>query len=249
MTEESWSTAQVARMARVSSRTLRHYDHVGLLPPSRIGHGGIRWYARRDLLRLQHIMLLRELGLGLDDIAAVLDGGTDEVWALRHHHARLLSEADRLLRLADTVEKTIVEREGGTPMPANDIFAGFREDPYAAEARERWGATAERAQQRAAGWDQDTAAAVQAEGDAVNRGLAEALRAGRPVDDPVVQELVARHHAWVSQFWTPDRDAYLGLGRMYVDDERFTAFYTAIEPGLAVYVRDAIEVWAPTHLD
>ena len=98
-------------------------------------------------------------------------------------------------------------------MPANDIFAGFREDPYAAEARERWGATAERAQQRAAGWDQDTAAAVQAEGDAVNRGLAEALRAGRPVDDPVVQELVARHHAWVSQFWTPDRDAYLGLDR------------------------------------
>jgi DNA-binding transcriptional MerR regulator len=84
-------------MARVSSRTLRHYDHIGLLPPTRAGH--TRWYSRRDLLRLQHILLLRALGLGLDDVAAVLDGGTDEVAALRHHHARLTSEAERLLRV------------------------------------------------------------------------------------------------------------------------------------------------------
>jgi DNA-binding transcriptional MerR regulator len=243
---ESWSTAQVARMARVSSRTLRHYDHVGLLPPTRAGH--TRWYSRRDLLRLQHILLLRELGLGLDDIAAVLDGGTDEVAALRHHHARLMSEAERLLLLAETVGKTIVERQGGTPMPANEIFAGFREDPYAAEARQRWGETAAHAQRRAADWDQDTAAAVQREGEDVTRGLGEALRAGRPAEDPAVQELVARHHAWVSRFWTPGREAYVGLGRMYVDDERFAAHYEAVEPGLAVYVREAIEVWAPAHL-
>lgn len=234
-------------MARVSSRTLRHYDHIGLLPPTRVGH--TRWYSRRDLLRLQHILLLRELGLGLDDVAAVLDGGDDEVEALRHHHARLMSEAERLLRLADTVEKTIVERQGGTPMPANEIFSGFREDPYAAQARERWGETAVEAQRRAAQWDQDTAAAVQREGEDVSRALGVALRTGRPVEDPVVQELVARHHAWVSRFWTPDRDAYVGLGRMYVDDERFTAHYDAVEPGLAVYLRDAIAVYAASNLD
>lgn len=235
-------------MARVSSRTLRHYDHVGLLPPAHVGHGGIRWYARRELLRLQHILLLRELGLGLDDVAAVLDGITDEVEALRGHHARLMSEAERLLRLADTVEKTIVEREGGPRMPANEIFHGFRNDPYAAEARERWGQTAVEAQRRAASWDPATAAEVQAEGDAVNRGLADALRAGMPVDDPAVQELVARHHAWVSRFWTPDRDAYVALGRMYVDDERFTAHYDAVAPGLAAYLRDAMAVYAEARL-
>lgn len=248
MTEESWSTAQVARMARVSSRTLRHYDHVGLLPPARIGHGGIRWYERRQLLRLQHIMLLRELGLGLDDIAAVLNGDADEVDALRHHHARLMSEAERLLRLADTVEKTIVEREGGTQMATNEIFNGFRHDPYAAEARERWGETAEQAQRQAAAWDDATARAVGEEGEAVTRALGEALRTGRAVEDTDVQTLVARHHGWVSQFWTPGREAYLGLGQMYVDDERFTAHYDAVEPGLAGYVRDAIAVYAEAHL-
>src|SRR4029453_2150920 len=91
-----WSTAEVARMSRVSSRTLRHYDHVGLLPPAHTGHGGIRYYERPQLLRLQHILVLRELGLGLDDIADVLTGGTDEVAALRRHHARLLAESGRL---------------------------------------------------------------------------------------------------------------------------------------------------------
>ncbi|HXV93626.1 MAG TPA: MerR family transcriptional regulator, partial [Pseudonocardia sp.] len=109
---QRWSTAEVVRMAGVTSRTLRHYDHVGLLHPARTGHGGLRYYERPQLRRLQHIMLLRELGLGLDDIAAVLDGTTDEVAALRRHHDRLLHEADRLLRLADTVERSIREREG-----------------------------------------------------------------------------------------------------------------------------------------
>jgi hypothetical protein len=89
---------------------------------------------------------------------------------------------------------------------------------------------------------------VQREGEDVTRALGEALRAGRPVEDPSVQELVARHHAWVSRFWAPGREAYVGLGRMYVDDERFTAHYDAVQPGLAVFVRDAIAVWAPAHL-
>jgi MerR family transcriptional regulator, thiopeptide resistance regulator len=243
-----WSTAEVARMAGVSSRRLRHYDHVGLLRPAGTGHGGLRWYGRRELLRLQQILLLRELGLGLDDIAAVLDGETDEVLALRRHHERLLGEADRLLRLADTVEKTIEERTGGARMEAEELFEGFRNDPYAKEARERWGEVAVEAQRRAAGWDGAEAARIKAEGDDVHRRLAEALRAGLPAEDAAVQELVAEHHAWVSRFWTPDAAAYTGLGRLYVDDPRFTASIDAHEPGLAAYLCAAMADYARTRL-
>lgn len=243
-----WSTADVARMSRVSSRTLRHYDHVGLLPPARTGNGGLRFYERPQLLRLQHILVLRELGLGLDDIGAVLDGETDEVAALRRHHERLLVEADRLRTLADTVARTINEREDGPEMAAEQLFEGFRNDPYAAEARERYGEEAVESQRRAAGWDDATAGAINAEGDAVNRDMAAAMRAGTAVDDPGVQEIVARHHAWVSHFWTPGRDAYTGLGQLYVDDEHFTATYDAVAPGLAPYLRDAIAVYAQQRL-
>ena len=243
-----WSTAEVARMSRVSSRTLRHYDHLGLLPPARTGHGGLRYYERPQLLRLQHILVLRELGLGLDDIAAVLDGETDEVAALRRHHARLIAESDRLRTLAATVARTIAEREDGPEMAAEELFEGFRNDPHAAEARERYGEVAVEAQRRAASWDDDTARGIKDEGDAVNRDAAALLQAGVPVDDPRVQDVVARHHAWVSHFWTPGREAYIGLGQLYVDDERFTASIDATAPGLAAYMRDAMAVYANTRL-
>jgi MerR family transcriptional regulator, thiopeptide resistance regulator len=245
---ELWSTAEVARLAGISSRTLRHYDHVGLLTPAETGPGGLRRYGRPELLRLQHVLLLRELGIGLGDIAAVLDGITDEVDALHRHHERLLGEADRLLRLADTVEKTIIERTGGTTMEAEQIFDGFRNDPYAAEARERWGEQAVEAQRRAASWDDATAARIRDEGDTIHRRLAEALRAGTPADDAAVQDVVAEHHAWVSRFWTPDAAAYTGLGRLYVDDERFTATIDAHEPGLSAYLCAAMAEYASTRL-
>jgi len=74
------------------------------------------------------------------------------------------------------------------------------------------------------------------------------MRAGIIVDDPAVQDTVARHHVWASRFWTPGRDAYVGLGQMYVDDERFTATYDAVSPGLAGYLRDAIAVYAEQRL-
>ncbi len=86
------------------------------------------------------------------------------------------------------------------------------------------------------------------EAHAVHRDLAAAMREGAPVDDPAVQEVVARHHGWVCHFWTPGRDAYIGLGQLYVDDERFTATIDATAPGLAAYLRDAMAVYARARL-
>ena len=65
----AWSIVEVARLAGVSSRTLRHYDDVGLLPPAYVGSNGYRYYGRDELHRLQEVLVLRELGLPLDAIA------------------------------------------------------------------------------------------------------------------------------------------------------------------------------------
>ena len=56
---------QVAALSGVTPRTLHHYDAIGLLKPSRVGDNGYRWYDEEALLRLQQILLYRELGLGL----------------------------------------------------------------------------------------------------------------------------------------------------------------------------------------
>ncbi|WP_148589403.1 MerR family transcriptional regulator [Streptomyces sp. WAC01526] len=82
----AWPIAEVARMSGVTARTLRHYDEIGLLPPARIGSNGHRYYEERELLRLQQILVLRALGLGLSEIGRVLAAQVDELEALRGHH-------------------------------------------------------------------------------------------------------------------------------------------------------------------
>lgn len=243
--EDRWSTAEVVRLSGITSRTLRHYDAIGLLRPAGTTPGGQREYGHAELLRLQQVLVLRELGVGLGTIGELLDSGAPPAARLREHHERLLAERDRLDRLARTVASTIESLEGGTTMSAEDLYDGFDHRRYEPEARERWGDDAvERGNRAWASLSGDERAAHQREGREVSEALAAALTAGTPAADPGVRALVARHHAWVALFWTPDPEAYRGLGAMYVDDERFAATYDAVAPGLAVYLRDAIAAHA-----
>ncbi|GAA0943357.1 hypothetical protein GCM10009559_40180 [Pseudonocardia zijingensis] len=101
---------------------MRYYDEIGLLRPARVGANGYRYYEREQLLRLQQILLLRELGMDLATIGNVVDAERDPVEALRRHRRRLLDEWERLRRLAGTVAATIDHLEEGTDMPAEDLF-------------------------------------------------------------------------------------------------------------------------------
>jgi len=258
---EAWSIVEVARQAGVSSRTLRHYDDLGLVRPAFVGANGYRYYGRPELLRLQEVLVLRELGLSLDAVARVLDGSTDRVVALRAHRRALLVERDRLARLADTVARTVAQIEAEqrgedvVRMGPEELFAGFdpeRQEQYEAELVERYGPSAQerideswRSIGRMSPADAAKVTADLAQRDAA---YAELMGAGVDVADPRVQAVTARHHAWVCQFWTPDAEAFAGLGDLYVEHPDFRARYEAVRPGLAEYVRDAMAVYAVESL-
>jgi len=71
---------EFARFTRVSVKMLRHYDEIDLLPPARVDQAtGYRYYRAAQLPRLNRILLLRELGFGLDDIARLVDGDDGEL--------------------------------------------------------------------------------------------------------------------------------------------------------------------------
>jgi DNA-binding transcriptional MerR regulator len=252
----AWSIAEVARMTGLTSRTLRHYDEIGLLSPAYVASNGYRHYEQDQLLRLQQILVLRELGVGLPEIGRILDEQTDRVEALRDHHKRLLAEHDRLGTLAATVARTIRELEetehdeGGDVVinrPEN-LFEGFDSSQYDDEARERWPEEFERSQRVVASMTADEMERAQREATAAMIRMAEFMAAGTPVDAEAVQEAVHEHYLGVCAFWTPNAEAYAGLGRMYVDDARFTATYDKIAVGLAAYYRDAIAHYARTRL-
>jgi DNA-binding transcriptional MerR regulator len=251
----AWSIAEVARMSGVTSRTLRYYDEVGLLPPAWVGGNGYRYYEEDDLLRLQQVLVLRELGLGLTEIADILDRQTDEVEALRAHHKRLLAEQDRLAALAGTVARTIAEleeRRDGSDMPKinrpENLFEGFDASQYDAQARQQWPQQWEESKRFVDSLSPEDHDRMQRETTAQMIRMAEFMAAGAPADDPVVLTEVDVHYQGVCRFWTPTAAAYKGLGQTYVDDPRFKSNYDKIAVGLAEYQRDAMAAYADARL-
>ena len=65
---------EFSRIARVTARQLRHYEELGLFKPERIDpETGYRYYSARQLPRLNRILLLKDLGLTLDQIVRLVD--------------------------------------------------------------------------------------------------------------------------------------------------------------------------------
>jgi DNA-binding transcriptional MerR regulator len=248
---KAYTVRQLAKMAGVSVRTLHHYDQIGLLKPSSRTEAGYRLYAEKDLLRLQQVLFYRELDFPLDEIRIILDlPGFDQVEALRDHRRMLGERAERLARLLRTVDRTIARltEEDNMPLTDEELYEGFSPKEkeqlkeYEAEARDRWGEMAAESQRRVRQMSKAQWQAVQEEGNAATSLMAETM--GRPVSDPDVQAAIARHHAWIENFYPCPAEMYRGLGQMYVDDPRFTATYDKVRPGLAVFMRDAMAYYA-----
>lgn len=251
----AWSIAEVARMSKVTSRTLRHYDAIGLLEPAWVGSNGYRYYEREQVLRLQQILLLRELGLGLDTVGEVLDGRHRALDVLRNHERWLRAEQERLALLAKTVSKTIEELEGGDNMKMEELFEGFdadRQARYEEELVERYGEGAKdhiaESKAKMSGWDKPAADRFLAELQEISEAYAALFDAAVAVDAPEALELTDRHYRWVCLSWTPNRESYTGLGQLYVDSPEFRARFEAHAEGFAEYVRDAMAAYAQARL-
>lgn len=239
---EEWSIHDLAKVAGTTSRTLRHYGDLGLLAPSRVGANGYRYYDADGLVRLQRILLLRELGLGLPVIAEVLAGEQDAQSALRTHLRLLQQQQDRLVRQITSVRTTLHKLVKGEPLMATEVFDGFDHTQYKDEVIERWGKEAYDRSDR--WWSSKTPAEKKAFQQAhvdIAADYARARAAGLAPDSAEVHAIVARHRAWVQEGWG-DREltseAFTGLGEMYVADDRFAANYGGTEG--AEFVRDAI---------
>ena len=250
-----WSIHQITRITGTTSRTLRHYGQIGLLEPSRTGHGGLRYYDEDALVRLQRILLLRELGLGLPTIAEVLAGGQGVADALRTHLALLEQQRDRVERQIASVRGTIEKKERGEPLMAEEMFDGFDHTRYQAEVEERWGTDAYAAGDRWwRGLSTDERRAWQDRSAGLRADWTAAAAGGLDPDGDEAQALARRHVEWLAGVPGTPRDGsggpakkyVVGLGEMYVADPRFAENYGGTEG--AAFVRDALRVYADRHL-
>jgi len=249
------SINDVARLAGTTSRTLRHYDDIGLLSPSRLGANGYRYYNADALARLQRILLLRQLGLGLPAIAEVLAGQRDDTLALEDHVRLLEAEKQRIDRLIVSVTTTIHKLTEGETLMAEEMLDGFDHTEYQAEVEQRWGAEASASSNA---WWNAKSAEEKADFTARQKQLAAdwSLAAERGVDpaSDEAQQLAQRHYDWLAGIPGTPSDGkdgppaayYLGLADMYVADPRFARNYGG-QAG-AEFVRAAMVAFARNQL-
>jgi len=243
----AYTVRQVAKMAGVSVRTLHHYDHIGLLSPSSRTEAGYRLYREADLLRLQQILFFKELDFPLSDIRRILDDpGFDQVEALENHRRLLHQRAERLACLLKTIDKTLQRlTEDDMSMSIEELYEGFSDEQierYRREARERWGGVVDETEERMRRLPKSQWQAVKAEGDEVTRAIAALM--DRAPGDPEVQSQIARHHAWIEQFYPAPAEVYRGLGQLYVEHDEFRKFYENYRPGLADFMQAAMAYYA-----
>lgn len=248
-----YTVQKLSSLAGISTRTLRYYDEIGILKPARINSSGYRIYSQAEVDRLQQILFYRELGVSLDSIKEIVTSPSfDGATALREHREKLLEKRKQLDLLITNVDKTIALTEGRiNNMSDKEKFEGFKqkmiddnEKKYGKEIREKYGnEKVNQSNAKLKNMTQEQYEEVTALAEQVNATLAEAFKTGDPASE-LAQKAADLHKQWITFYWSEyNKEAHAGLAQMYVDDERFTAYYDKEQPGTAQFLRDAILIY------
>lgn len=247
-----YTIQRLAEIAGVSTRTLRYYDELGILKPARINSSGYRIYGQYEVNLMQQILFYRELGLQLNQIKDIItDPSFDFSRALKEHRERLLDKRSQLDLLIENVEKTIAQSEGRITMTDSEKFEGFKqkalkenEDQYGNEIREKYGEeTINKFNETFKNMPKEKyEKSVRIESE-FKEILREAMKTGDPAGESG-QKAADLHKQWLTFYWpTYSKEAHAGVAQMYVDDERFTAYYDQEQPGIAQFLRDAVAIY------
>jgi len=238
-----FTVKRLSQLAGVTPRTLRYYDKIGLLKPSWVGANGYRHYGEESLVRLQQILLYRELDIPLEKIKQILKRSDfDALDALESHKKELRKRIAHLERLIETVDHTILHLKGEKAMSQKQMFEAFsdkQQAEYEKEAMRIYDPATVKASAKK--WKNYSAAAkrqIQDEGNAVYRDLLLAMPKG--ASSPEVQACLERWRRHMEYFWTPADDQLPGLVDIYNDDPRFKANFDKIDPNLAPFMREAV---------
>lgn len=247
-----YTILKLSRMAGISTRTLRYYDEIGILKPARINSSGYRIYGEPEVNKLQQILFYRELGVTLESIKLIINSPSySACQSLKEHHEKLLEKRKQLDILIANVEKTIAASEGRIEMTDQEKFEGFKqnmidenEKKYGKEARAKYGNDeVDRSNKKLKAMTKEQYEQVEKLSAEIMETLSAAFKTGDPAGE-LAQKAADLHRQWLCFFWSSySREAHAGLAQMYVDDERFTAYYDKEQPGTAAFLRDAILIY------
>lgn len=249
----NYSIGELAKLAGISTRTLRHYDAIDLLKPAYIDENGYRIYSENEVKMLQQIMFYREFDITLEAIHEIINSSEfDRLKALETHYRHLEAEKDRIGHLMNTVENTIKIYKEDLTMSKKE-FEGFKqqkikvnEEKYGEEIREKYGENIiDESNKKFGNLTQEQYERIEKLNEEISEALVNAVPEGKP-ESAEGQRVAELHKEWLIMVWPDDlysEEAHIGLAQMYTQDERFKKYYEDITEGAADYLYEAIKVF------
>lgn len=247
-----YTIKEMSKMAGVSTRTLRYYNEIGLLSPCRVSSNGYRIYGKEEIRKLQQILFYREFDLPLEKISNLLNAsGYDREETLREHKKKLLAKRKQIDLMLETLDESILEMKGMIRMKDTEKFKGLKEknleineEKYGKEIREKYGEEVVlNSNRKYKEQSQETHEKAEKLATEILLKLYEVMDANDPSSLPA-QEVAALHKDWISIYWPSySKEAHRGLAQMYVEDERFKAYYDKEKEGAAEFLRDIIDIF------
>ena len=245
---------EVANLTGLTTRTLRYYDEIDLLKPSRVGDNGYRFYESKELETLQQIMFYRKRGFELKQIKDILDNPEfDVAKALKEHLANLEEQKNNIDSLIQNIKLTLLAMEGEYKMADKDRFEALKEEiikeneaKYGEEIREKYGdETIDASNAKIMGMSEDKYDRFKALEEEIKDKLNEAVVTKMNPTDEIGKTITQLHKEWIMMTWkTYSSETHKGLSKMYVFDARFKAYYDDKVSGCADFLQKAIEHWA-----
>lgn len=249
-----YNISQLSKLSGVSARTLRYYDEINLLHPSRTNEAGYRFYGDKEVNLLQQILFYRERGLSLEKIRFILyDENFDMLKALNEHLTELENRRERLSKLIDTVKDTIASVKGEFIMCDSEKFEAFKKDIvdqyeklYGEEAREKYGdSEVDMAVNKVLSLSKEDYEKFQTLGKKVMEALKAAVISKASPESETGRSVASLHKEWLGYSWKDyTEQKHKGVVSLYVQDERFKKYYDREQNGCADFLLAAVDFWA-----
>ena len=249
-----YNISQLSKLSGVSARTLRYYDEINLLHPSRTNEAGYRFYGDKEVNLLQQILFYRERGLSLEKIRFILyDENFDMLKALNEHLTELENRRERLSKLIDTVKDTIASVKGEFIMRDSEKFEAFKKDIvdqyeklYGEEAREKYGdSEVDMAVNKVLSLSKEDYEKFQTLGKKVMEALKAAVISKASPESETGRSVASLHKEWLGYSWKDyTEQKHKGVVSLYAQDERFKKYYDREQDGCADFLLAAVNFWA-----
>lgn len=245
---------EVAILMGVTARTLHYYDEIGLLVPKHYTKANYRLYTSEDVEYLQQIIFLKEIGFELKQITQILQSPDyDKIEIYKRQRALLYEKKKQMDRMIVRLDALVEDKEqeameGWTAGHDAEEVYGLQKQYYDEIERLYGGSESYHSFEKKS--KEKGKKLIYAELDQAARTLFQqiGLRMDSQPDNEHVQELISKWQEYISANLYPCTNEILaGLGQLYVTDERFTAYFENIRPGLARYIAEAIKLYVAEH--